>query len=69
MTRSSSRCGMSLPVSDRVNTGSGEERPPIATSTDGIHWEKPILNLVEINGSKKNNYIFPEMLSLNYNII
>ena len=40
-----------------------------ATSTDGIHWEKPILNLVEINGSKENNYIFPEMLSLNYNII
>ena len=40
-----------------------------ATSTDGINWEKPILNLVEVNGSKENNYIFPEMLSLNYNII
>jgi len=40
-----------------------------ATSKDGIHWEKPIMNMVEINGSCKNNYIIPEMLSLNYNII
>jgi hypothetical protein len=27
-----------------------------ATSTDGIHWEKPILNMVDHNGSKENNY-------------
>jgi len=40
-----------------------------ATSKDGIHWEKPIMNLVEVNGSKENNYIIGEMLSLNYNII
>ncbi len=40
-----------------------------ATSKDGIHWEKPIMNMVEINGSRKNNYIIPQMLSLNYNII
>ena len=40
-----------------------------ATSTDGIHWEKPIMNMVEINGSKENNYIIGEMLSLNYNIL
>ena len=40
-----------------------------ATSRDGIHWEKPIMNMVEINGSKENNYIIPEMLSLTYTII
>jgi len=40
-----------------------------ATSTDGIHWKKPIMNMVEVNGSKKNNYIIPEMLSLTYTII
>jgi hypothetical protein len=40
-----------------------------ATSGDGIHWEKPIMNMVEINGSKENNYIIGEMLSLTYTII
>jgi len=32
-----------------------------ATSTDGIHWQRPELGLVEIHGSSKNNYIIPEM--------
>ena len=40
-----------------------------ATSEDGIHWEKPIMNMVEVNGSKENNYIIGEMLSLTYTII
>ena len=40
-----------------------------ATSKDGIHWEKPIMNMVEVNGSKENNYIIGDMLSLTYNII
>jgi len=30
-----------------------------ALSEDGIHWKKPILNLIEDNGSKKNNLLFP----------
>ena len=30
-----------------------------ATSTDGINWDRPELGIVEINGSKKNNYILP----------
>ena len=30
-----------------------------ATSTDGLHWERPELGLLDINGSKKNNYIVP----------
>ncbi|MAE64721.1 MAG: hypothetical protein CMJ18_10685 [Phycisphaeraceae bacterium] len=40
-----------------------------ATSKDGIHWERPIMNMVEVDGSRENNYILPRMLSLNYNII
>jgi hypothetical protein len=40
-----------------------------AVSSDGIHWEKPILNRVEIDGSTENNYILPEMLSLNFNLL
>ena len=40
-----------------------------ATSRDGVHWEKPIMNMVEVNGSKENNYIIPEMLSLTYTIV
>ena len=40
-----------------------------ATSRDGIHWEKPILNRVEVNGSTENNYLIGEMLSLTYTII
>jgi hypothetical protein len=40
-----------------------------ATSVDGIHWEKPIMNRVEINGSTENNYIIPRMLSLNFNVL
>ena len=30
-----------------------------AISQDGIHWEKPVLNLVEDNGSTENNLVFP----------
>ncbi len=30
-----------------------------ATSTDGVHWEKPDLGLVEFDGSKANNIVFP----------
>jgi hypothetical protein len=28
-----------------------------ATSSDGIHWEKPELGLIDFNGSKKNNIV------------
>lgn len=30
-----------------------------AESKDGIHFDKPVLNLVERNGSKRNNLVFP----------
>jgi hypothetical protein len=29
----------------------------LATSKDGLHWKKPLLNLVEVQGSKDNNWI------------
>jgi len=41
--------------------GGGRMSLCYATSTDGTHWEKPNLGLVEYNGSKQNNIIeFPE---------
>ena len=32
-------------------------RPAYAESTDGIHWTKPALGLVEFNGNKNNNLL------------
>ncbi|MBI3922840.1 MAG: hypothetical protein HY318_15575 [Armatimonadetes bacterium] len=32
-----------------------------ATSRDGIHWERPILNRIECNGSTENNYLTHNM--------
>jgi hypothetical protein len=29
----------------------------LATSEDGIHWQKPVLGEVEVHGSKQNNWI------------
>jgi hypothetical protein len=40
-----------------------------AVSKDGIDWEKPIMNMVEINGSTENNCLFPPMLCFHYTII
>jgi hypothetical protein len=37
----------------------------LATSTDGFHWEKPDLGLVEFRGSKKNN-ILPDSALMGY---
>lgn len=35
----------------------------LATSQDGIHWEKPILGLQDFKGSKQNNLIPPPVTS------
>ena len=44
-------------VSNRVEDWGGMVRKfAYATSADGIHWERPILNLIENDGSKANNY-------------
>lgn len=37
--------------------GGADDLTAYATSTDGIHWERPILNMVEHNGSRENNFI------------
>ena len=37
----------------------GPSKLAYATSTDGIRWEKPELGMVELNGSRRNNYILP----------
>ncbi len=39
----------------------GGNKLAYATSKDGIHWDRPELGLLDINGSKKNNYIIPEL--------
>lgn len=47
----------------------GGRKTAYAASVDGIHWEKPIMDRVNVRGSTQNNYIIPEMCSLNYNIL
>ena len=50
-------------VSNRmVDWGGMSRKLAYATSADGIHWEKPILNRVDHNGSMENNYVTPEEL-------
>jgi hypothetical protein len=41
-------------------TGEGETVTCMATSEDGIHWERPVLGLVEYEGSKENNILPPD---------
>ena len=42
--------------------GEGEGRTCLAVSKDGIHWEKPVVGLVEYEGSKENNILPPDWL-------
>jgi len=42
----------------RYDKSGVRHRYALATSKDGIHWEKPKLGLVEVDGSKANN-LFP----------
>ena len=48
-------------VGRKLSDARGEQTGGLAyaVSQDGIKWEKPILNLVEDNGSKANNLVFP----------
>lgn len=43
-------------------TGAGRHAIPtqLATSTDGIHWERPCLNLIDWDGSCANNLVCPD---------
>lgn len=48
-------------VGRRLSDGRGEVADGLAyaVSEDGLHWEKPVLNLVEDDGSTANNLVFP----------
>ena len=48
-------------VGRRLGPERGQEADALAyaVSEDGLNWEKPILNLVEDRGSKRNNLLFP----------
>jgi len=38
----------------------------LAVSDDGIHWERPVLNAVEYEGSKENNILFGGHMAHNF---
>jgi hypothetical protein len=40
-----------------------------AFSEDGINWQRPVLNLIEVNGSTKNNFVTPEMGNFCHSVI
>jgi len=46
--------------------GSENQYNCLAVSSDGIHWEKPELGLVEFNGDTKNNIVFSGHLAHNF---
>jgi hypothetical protein len=45
------------PAPTEVDSHATTFRPAYAESTDGIHWTKPALGLVEFNGNKNNNLL------------
>jgi hypothetical protein len=61
--------GTVIKIGDKLHMwyrGSSTTRPQYfrvcyATSDDGIHWEKPSLGLVELNGNKNNNLVDLDM--------
>jgi hypothetical protein len=54
-------------IRDAGVDGSENEVTCYAESKDGIHWQKPDLNLFEINGSKNNNVILAQAAPVNHN--
>jgi len=48
-------------VGRKLSDARGEQEDGLAyaVSEDGIHWDKPILDLVEDSGSRANNLVFP----------
>ncbi len=50
-------------------TSDGPRGVAYATSEDGLHWKKPILGLIEDNGSRENNLVIPFMHQFAYSII
>ena len=50
-------------------TSDGPRGVAYATSKDGLKWEKPVLGLVEVNGSRENNMVIPFMRTFVYTIL
>ena len=50
-------------------TSDGPRGVAYATSEDGVHWKKPVLGLIEDNGSRENNLVIPFMRQFAYSII
>ena len=48
------------------NDDSEQQYTCYAESTDGIHWDKPDLGLVEARGDKHNNIIFSGKMAHNF---
>ena len=51
------------------NTGDGPRGVAYAVSRDGLHWEKPKLGLVEVNGSREHNMVIDFKRQFVYSII
>lgn len=45
------------------STGDADTRLCYAESTDGVHWEKPELGLIEFDGSRRNNIVMDGRLT------
>ena len=50
-------------------TTDGPRGVAYATSEDGLRWKKPVLGIVEVDGSRENNMVIPFMRQFAYSII
>ena len=51
------------------DTSDGPRGVAYATSKDGLDWEKPVLGLVEVDGSRENNMVIGFKRNFTYTII
>ena len=54
-----------LPIAGK--DGSPNEKTCYAESRDGIHWDKPVLRLFEVNGSWENNVVLANAAPVTHN--
>lgn len=50
----------------RAGSPDGTETTGVATSTDGIHWQRPTLNVIEWHGSTANNLVWQGKTAQNF---
>lgn len=55
-----------MPEKDEGADLSQKQCASIAESTDGIHFERPVLGLFEVNGSRKNNVVWQGVEAHNF---